>query len=59
VPASRTGPFVPPPSCPSCTNPLEDALQFAVLTAVDAEQRKRDVIVVSCRACGAAIGVAR
>jgi hypothetical protein len=50
---------VPPPSCPSCTNPLDGALQFTVLTATDAEDRKRDVIVVSCRACGAAIGVAR
>ena len=59
VPASRTGPYVPPPSCPSCTNPLEGALQFAVLEASDAEGRKRDVIVVACRACGAAVGVAR
>lgn len=59
VPSSRSGPYVPPPSCPSCTNPLEDALRFTVLTATDAEQRKRDVIVVSCQACGAAIGVAR
>lgn len=59
VPESRTGPYVPPPSCPSCSNPLEGALQFTVLTATDGEARKRDVIVVSCRACGAAVGVAR
>ena len=59
VPDSRTGPSIPPPSCASCSNPLEDAIQFTVLTATDAEQRKRDVIVVSCRACGAAVGVAR
>jgi ATP-dependent Clp protease ATP-binding subunit ClpA len=59
VPASRQGPYVPPASCLSCSNPLEGALQFTVLTAVDAEQRKRDVIVVSCTACGAAVGVAR
>ena len=55
----RTAPYVPPPSCASCSNPLEGAIQFAVLTAVDAEDRKRDVIVVSCRACGAAVGIAR
>jgi ATP-dependent Clp protease ATP-binding subunit ClpC len=59
VPASRVGPYVPPPSCASCSNPLEGSLSFAVLTAVDREERKRDVIVVSCRACGAAVGVAR
>lgn len=59
VPDSRTGPYVPPPSCGACSNPLEDAIQFTVLTATDAEQRKRDVIVVSCRACGAAVGIAR
>ena len=59
VPDSRAGPYVPPASCPACTNPLEDALRFTVLTATDAEDRKRDVIVVSCRACGAAIGIAR
>lgn len=59
VPESRTGPYVPPASCASCSNPLEDAIQFTVLTATDAEQRKRDVIVVSCRACGAAVGIAR
>src|SRR5688572_21389707 len=28
VPESRTGPYVPPPSCASCSNPLEDTLQF-------------------------------
>ena len=59
VPESRTGPYVPPPSCASCSSPLEDAIQFTVLTASDAEGRKRDVIVVSCRACGAAVGIAR
>jgi hypothetical protein len=59
VPDSRIGPYVPPPSCASCSNPLEGALQFAVLTATDGAQRKRDVIVVSCKACGAAVGVAR
>lgn len=59
VPDSRVGPYVPPASCASCANPLGGALQFAVLTAVDAEERKRDVIVVSCRACGAAVGIAR
>ena len=59
VPESRVGPYVPPPSCASCSNPLEGSIQFSVLTAVDAEDRKRDVIVVSCRACGAAVGIAR
>ena len=59
VSASPIGPYVPPPSCASCSNPLEDAIQFTVLTATDLEQRKRDVIVVSCRACGAAVGIAR
>ena len=59
VPDSRSGPYVPPPSCTACSNPLEDAIQFTVLTATDSEQRKRDVIVVSCRACGAAVGIAR
>ena len=59
VPSSRRGPYVPPASCASCSNPLEGSLQFSVLTAVDAEDRKRDVIVVSCKACGAAVGIAR
>jgi ATP-dependent Clp protease ATP-binding subunit ClpC len=59
VPASRKGPYVPPPSCASCSNPLEGSLQFSVLSASDAEDRRRDVIVVSCRACGAAVGIAR
>jgi ATP-dependent Clp protease ATP-binding subunit ClpA len=59
VPASRKGPYVPPASCASCSNPLEGSLQFTVLSASDAEGRKRDVIVVSCRACGAAVGIAR
>lgn len=59
VPDSRSGPYVPPPSCASCSNPLDGALQFAVLTATDGDQRKRDVIVVSCRGCGTAVGVAR
>ena len=59
VPSSRLGPYVPPASCAACSNPLEGALQFTVLTATDAEDRKRDVIVVSCRACGAAVGIAR
>jgi ATP-dependent Clp protease ATP-binding subunit ClpA len=59
VPASRTPAFVPPASCASCSNPLEGSLSFQVLTATDDEQRRRDVIVVSCRACGAAVGLAR
>jgi ATP-dependent Clp protease ATP-binding subunit ClpA len=59
VPDSRKGPYVPPASCASCSNPLDGSLQFSVLTATDAEDRKRDVIVVSCRACGAAVGIAR
>jgi hypothetical protein len=59
VPSSRTAPFVPPVSCAACSNPLEGSLSFQVLTATDEEQRKRDVIVVSCRACGAAVGIAR
>ncbi|HUP84064.1 MAG TPA: Clp protease N-terminal domain-containing protein [Acidimicrobiales bacterium] len=59
VPDSRVGPYVPPPSCASCSNPLEGSLSFTVLTAADRQDRKRDVIVVSCRACGAAVGVAR
>ena len=59
VPSSRKGPYVPPASCASCSNPLDGSLQFTVLTASDAADRKRDVIVVSCRACGAAVGIAR
>jgi ATP-dependent Clp protease ATP-binding subunit ClpA len=59
VPSSRKGPYVPPASCASCSNPLEGSVQFTVLTASDAEDRTRDVIVVSCRACGAAVGIAR
>jgi hypothetical protein len=59
VPSSRKGPYVPPASCASCSNPLDGSLHFSVLTALDAEQRKRDVIVVSCKACGAAVGIAR
>jgi ATP-dependent Clp protease ATP-binding subunit ClpC len=59
VPSSRKGPYVPPASCASCSNPLEGSLQFTVLSASDTEDRKRDVIVVSCRACGAAVGIAR
>lgn len=46
-------------TCAACAAPLADALAFRILTASDDDGRKRDVIVVSCRACGSAIGVAR
>lgn len=46
-------------SCANCAAPLADALSFQILTATDDDGRKRDVIVVSCRGCGAAVGIAR
>lgn len=46
-------------SCANCAAPLADALAFQILTANDDDGRKRDVIVVSCRGCGVAVGIAR
>jgi ATP-dependent Clp protease ATP-binding subunit ClpC len=48
---------MPPVRCGSCSNPLDGFLDLRVLTATDANDRRRDVAVVSCRACGTAIGV--
>ncbi len=48
-----------PANCARCAHPLEGALTFQVLTATNTADARRDVIVVSCATCGAAIGTAR
>lgn len=47
--------------CASCSSPLEDSLDYSVLSATPTAEggRRREVTVVSCRRCGAAVGIAR
>lgn len=47
--------------CATCSSPLDGALEYSVLAAAPTADggRRRDVTVVWCRACGAALGIAR
>lgn len=47
--------------CASCSSPLEGSLDYSVLAAIPTAEggRRREVTVVSCRGCGAAVGIAR
>lgn len=47
--------------CATCSSPLEGSLDYSVLAATPTAEggRRREVTVVSCRRCGAALGIAR
>lgn len=47
--------------CATCSTPLDGTLEYSVLAAAPTAEggRRRDVTVVWCRACGAALGIAR